>query len=579
MNTKGVKNMRTFILSSFLFVVCTIGLMAAERQPVVEMHADRTIIYPQRMELSGEETLMNILEMYPELMVAGFDDLLKGGSPFDSWQLRMDNVAISGDTRLMLTQIKARNISKIQICDNAGVAKGRTGDGRVIDINLLQAEEGAHGNVSLQGATDRMLSPSLNMHYGSPSTDIWSSVTYKHTDISGQVDNTENLYVQMTNRFSPRDRLLSYITQSSSVSETGTFGNLKHGRSESIMARFRYFHTFNEQGTELLTVVSWQHKNNPNDVLNTPQQTYRRVNSHTNSPLWILELNTPLPVKGLSMMVGYEGDLDVNRYGILQSPVEGKAFDEESTYQLMNNDFYLQLNYLVGPLRLTVGDRVMFYHYQQKGYVDNWSKNSTRNNFHASIIVKADCRHQLQAAYFRKFRNPSAMGVFPELWPNTAGALMGGNPLLDETKINQYKLAYNYGTRRTNISLTGSIYNTSGDEDYWTINGAFYQRLGILSLTGGFDVCQLKTSGAPNTTFADIRLSPTLNIPYQWQVASHLVWYSKDAPRRAMMDNTAFYASVQLSKRILRHWDLQIQWHDIFYSKWAACLAGVMYRF
>ena len=416
MNTKGVKNMRTFILSSFLFVVCTIGLMAAERQPVVEMHADRTIIYPQRMELSGEETLMDILEMYPELMVAGFDDLLKGGSPFDSWQLRMDNVAISGDTRLMLTQIKARNISKIQICDNAGVAKGRTGDGRVIDINLLQAEEGAHGYASLQGATDHMLSPSLNMHYGSPSTDIWSSVTYKHTDISGQVDNTENLYVQMTNRFSPRDRLLSYITQSSSVSDAETFGNLKHGRSESIMARFRYFHTFNEQGTELLTVVSWQHKNNPNDVLNTPQQTYRRVNSHTNSPLWILELNTPLPVKGLSMMVGYEGDLDVNRYGIQQSPVEGKAFDEESTYQLMNNDFYLQLNYLVGPLRLTVGDRVMFYHYQQKGYVDNWSKNSTRNNFHASIIVKAACRHQLQAAYFRKFRNPSAMGVFPELW-------------------------------------------------------------------------------------------------------------------------------------------------------------------
>jgi len=66
-------------------------------QPVVEMRADRTFIYPQRMELSGEETLMDILDMYPDLLTAGFDDLLQGGSPFDGWQLRIDNVAVSGD--------------------------------------------------------------------------------------------------------------------------------------------------------------------------------------------------------------------------------------------------------------------------------------------------------------------------------------------------------------------------------------------------------------------------------------------------------------------------------------------------
>ena len=560
-------------------MVCTIGVMAEEEKPVIEMRADRTFIYPQRMELSDEETLMDILEMYPDLLMAGFDDQLKGGSPFDGWQLRMDNVAINGDVRLLLTQIKARLISKIQVCDNAGVAKGRTGDGRVIDVNLLKAEDGAHGFASLQGATDRMLAPSGNIRYGSPSTDVWSAVTYKHTDESGQVDNTENIHFQMTNHFSPRDRLLSYITQSSSVSDAGDYGNLKHSRSESVMARFRYFHVFNEKGTELLTVLSWQHKNNPNDLLNTSQQAYRRVASHTNTPLWILELNTPLPVKGLSMMLGYEGDLDINRYGIRQSPVGGVGFDEESTYQVMNNDIYLQLNYIAGPLRLTVGDRVMFYHYNQKGYADNWSRNSTRNNFQASVIFKPASRHQLQAAYFRKYRNPSAMGVFPELWPNAAGALKGGNPLLDETSINQYKLAYTYGTRRLNVSLTGSIYHTSADDDYWTLSGSFYKKLGILSLTGGFDVCNLKMPDTSNTSFADIRLSPTLNIPNQWQVASHLVWYSKDAPRRAAMDDTALYASIQLNKQLWRHWDLHIQWHDIFYSQWSACLAGVMYRF
>ena len=76
-------NMKAFILSSFLLMVSSISMMAEEIQPMIEMRADRTFIYPQRMELSGEETLMDILEMYPDLLMAGFDDLLKGGSPFD----------------------------------------------------------------------------------------------------------------------------------------------------------------------------------------------------------------------------------------------------------------------------------------------------------------------------------------------------------------------------------------------------------------------------------------------------------------------------------------------------------------
>jgi hypothetical protein len=43
--------------------------------PVIEIKADRTMIYPQRMELAGEESLMDILQMVPGLMVAGYEDV------------------------------------------------------------------------------------------------------------------------------------------------------------------------------------------------------------------------------------------------------------------------------------------------------------------------------------------------------------------------------------------------------------------------------------------------------------------------------------------------------------------------
>ena len=549
-------------------------------QPVVEMRGDRTIIYPQRMELSGEETLMDILDMYPDLLAAGFDDLLQGGNPFDGWQLRIDNVAVSGDLRLQLTQMKARLVSKVQVCDNAGVAKGRNGDGRVIDINLLKAEEGAHGQVSMQGGSDRLLAPSAQLRYGSQHTDLWGTVDYTHSDLLGTVDNAEHLHLQMTSRLSPRDRLLSYVTQSSSVSDTDTDGNSLHDRNESFMARFRWFHTFNGAGTELLTLLSWHHNTSPGNVTNVPEQTYCRLKHRSNTPMVMLELNTPLPVRGLSMMLGYEGDFDIQRHGVSQRLLkDGSAFDEESNFHVINNDLYLQLNYLVGPLRLTAGSRVMFYHYRQKGYGNDWTKNDTRHHFQASAICRLPGGHQLQAAYFRKFRNPSIMWLFPAARPTATEHLTADSPLLEETKIDQYKLAYNYGTRRFNTSLTGSIYHTDKSDDNWTIGGAAYARFGVLALTGGFNVCHLSMKGTPSTTFADVRLVPVVSLPGGWQASARLVWYSAEAPRRDFMDNTAFYGSLQANKQVLDHWDFHLQWHDMFYSKFSALLAGVAWRF
>ena len=35
---------------------------------------------------------------------------------------------MNGDTRLILSQMKAKDIAKIQVCDNTGVAKGTIGN-------------------------------------------------------------------------------------------------------------------------------------------------------------------------------------------------------------------------------------------------------------------------------------------------------------------------------------------------------------------------------------------------------------------------------------------------------------------
>ena len=111
---------QVLILMSLLLF--SVPMCAEDDLPVIEVKADRTMIYPQRMELTGEESLMDVLQMVPELMIAGYEDVI------DSYNLRIDNCPMNGDTRLILSQMKAKDIAKIQVCDNTGVAKGTIGN-------------------------------------------------------------------------------------------------------------------------------------------------------------------------------------------------------------------------------------------------------------------------------------------------------------------------------------------------------------------------------------------------------------------------------------------------------------------
>lgn len=60
---------RFLLITSFMLLSAL--LFAEDGLPIIEMKADRTMIYPQRMELTGEETLMDVLQLVPDLMIAG----------------------------------------------------------------------------------------------------------------------------------------------------------------------------------------------------------------------------------------------------------------------------------------------------------------------------------------------------------------------------------------------------------------------------------------------------------------------------------------------------------------------------
>ena len=116
---------------------------------------------------------------------------------------------MNGDVRLILSQMKAKDIAKIQVCDNTGVAKGTVGLGNVLDINMLMPDS-VKGFVEGQGDFGKDIegSGTVNALYGSQHTDIYANAAYRY-----QEGNKEYMTLHMTNRFDARNKLLTYFTQ------------------------------------------------------------------------------------------------------------------------------------------------------------------------------------------------------------------------------------------------------------------------------------------------------------------------------------------------------------------------------
>ena len=510
---KSLMHQRILIL---VFSLLLPASMYAEGDlPIIEMMADRTVIYPQRMELMGEESLMDILQMVPDLMIAGYEDVI------DNYNLRIDNCPMNGDTRLILSRMKAKDIAKIQVCDNTGVAKGNIGMSRVLDINMKMPDV-LKGFVEGQGDFGKDVAGigSVNALYGSQRTDLYANTSYRHQD-----GNEEHLTLHMTNRFDDRNRLLTYFTQQ--------YLDYPFDTSRKVMGRARYYHTFNDLGTELLVVGGYQYASD--QVLSNKL------------PIYIVELNTPLFTKRLSMTLGVEGDFLMT-----------KLKDTDRSWNVFNNDVYLQFTYSLPKWKMTLGNRVVFYHYNLKDWGTTQSYSDIRDNANACVIYVPDNRNQIQLGYYRKYYNPSYLSLFidavalsDEEWLRTKGQL-------EEWTINQVKLAYAYSRQKLTVQTEASFYAVEGEENYSELGVSAYWKTKGLSLTGGANLFISKSE-----TYASFRFAPTAYLPHEWQIGMQVVYYTKKSPIREL-NGTPVYGCLSVNKQLGAKWNLGIDWHDMF---------------
>ena len=487
-----------------LYAEDSVPVIEVQDEPIIEVKADRTMVYPQRMALTGEETLLDMLQMMPDLMISGYEDLIS------SYNLRIDNVPINGDVRLVLNQMKAKDIAKLQVCTNTGVAKGTIGRGGVLDITMAMPDT-VSGMAEGQGGFGNLFegSGTVNVLYGSTHTDVYANASYRYLD-----EHREYVTLHMTNRFDARNKLLTYFTQQ--------YVGTPDASAQKIMGRARYFHTFNDAGTELMVLGGYQYATDP---IATSQL-----------PMFVLELNTPLPLKGLTMMAGVEGDYSMN-----------KQKTEDRSWDIFNHDLYLQFTYSPPKWRFTAGHRVMLYNYHMvdSGLVRNYL--DVRNNTNACVIYVPGSRHQIQLGYYRKYYNP---------------ALDWDDPirLQDEQDINQLKLAYAYSTQKVTVQPEASFYIVEDEEMYGEIGASAYWKTKWVTLTGGANLYVAKSK-----VYATLRVAPTVHLPRHWQVGLQLVYFTRQSPIREAY-GTPIYGCVSINRQVVNYLNVGVEWHDMFDS-------------
>lgn len=492
-----------------IWMACWLGMAAVwaeDSLPIIEVKADRTMVYPQRMELTGEETLMDLLQMMPEVMIMGYEEVI------DGYNLRIDNVPVNGDLRLVLSQMKAKDIAKLQVCTNTGVAKGTVGTGKVLDINMVMPDT-VKGFVEGQGEFGKKIggNGTVNVLYGSQRTDVYANATYRY-----ELGHKEYVTLHMTNRFDAKNRLLTYLTQQYLALPQ------PYGHSQKIMGRARYFHTFNEAGTELMVLGGYQYQSDP--VFSKQL------------PMVVLELNTPLPAKGLEMMAGVEGDYLIT-----------KERGTDRRWDVYNHDIYLQITYSLNQWRFTAGNRVMMYNYLAEDAGAKQKRFDVRNNTNACIIYMPRKWHQIQLGYYRKYYNPT----FPLPWSEFATVVL-------EQDINQIKVAYAYSRPKLTVQTEGSYYIVEDEENFGEIEASVYWRTKWMTLTGGANLYVAKSQ-----VFASVRCAPTAYLPRQWQIGLQVVYFTPKSPVR-MVYGTPVYGCLTVNKQVGNFLNIGVEWHDMF---------------
>ena len=568
-----LKNTRLMCLAGFLG-----SSMPQMNAAPIEHIGDRYIMHVSEMELTGEESLLDVLMMCPEVISLDGNNII-GGDPFANqygkFVIRIDNQEYGLDYATLLHHFKAREIESIKVCQNAEVMKGCSSLKKVIDITLRKGENGVSGRVGLFGDTYGGGKGIVSVLSQQDDLRILSHVegNFQRTSNSDK-DAYQNQSSNTINHYSHEGAKLNVLWTPTSkdilevdAMQTYTRNHFTHSPAEYVRAyhlQADYTRTLGENGSSILFTLGAEHISD-NGRTQEESQTFPYQN-HSTYPFAVVEYATPVLTQDLWITAGFEGGLSIEKNCIAD-------YINHSNYE----DFYVQLDYNIGKWGFMAGERYRIINFRPKqiSSVSNW-KHTTRNHIYSfSTYYTFTPGHTLQGTFCRRIFNPE-FGDFV-----TAGDMEGAWKPTYTTDIrnslaNVMELKYTYS--KPNLVVSTSVKNIhqhlidNNHDNTLGIGTTAFWHTGILRLTAGFNYFWERAETPVEETslrdtsyhnFAVFKLAPQLTLADGWRLTSNLIWCTYRHTATPAYTPANLYAELGVYKNIGKHLTLEGRFHDI----------------
>lgn len=130
----------------------------ASSKPIVQYVGGKKHIYLDRLGVSPNMTVMELLELFPELTTRGSSDVL------NNYAIVIDKYSLGDIRDEALFQMTISELKEIVISDNPSAAYANNGVGGVIELVRAELRDGFSGNVQMDVSTEKcvLLSSSFN---------------------------------------------------------------------------------------------------------------------------------------------------------------------------------------------------------------------------------------------------------------------------------------------------------------------------------------------------------------------------------------------------------------------------------
>lgn len=499
--------MKCFCL--FLCMLVCLNVYVDAQEPFMEHLGDRFIIHVDQIEPDSEMTLLDLLFMCPQMLSTD------GKSIVETYALSIEGVSVLVDSESLMENVKACELSTVEICCHPSVSLGEIAVEGDIDIYFKEDVKGTRGKAAIAGAT--------NSH-GKVYTDIAGNIG--RTSLRGfaltnmKRDNAaENVFANARWNISDRDVLNFDFVQSFSdknLQRTWLADGASFNRQLQLLSSvFTYTRTlWNEDAT--LMIESYQDfwKSEDDDE---KERCYQ--------PTLNAEMNFPLFDRQLAVLLGWEAAYSYD-------------FDkQEDKGEILYNELYLQLEYKYKGCVLNIGDR-----------------SSLKNDWHTWMLSAG-----------RQQGNHFVQGILSHDY-HVAGLNDSNEQIaniclmrkLSYDSIPCYRGELNYCYQQKSLVLSSNLVHTWSKDEFdgerlrsTGIKAAATWRCGRLRTTLGADFFHEHLGGHDN--YFHLKAAPILLLGSGFRLSSTVIYSSK----RPLFDVQDYlYASVKVNKKLGNHFNV-----------------------